>query len=308
MEIQKSSIFVVKDSVGLRLDNFILQKMPELSRAHIKKMIDEGDVLYQGKMAKAGEKIKLGARVEVKSLPLKPLEVVPQDIDIEIVYEDDDLAVINKPKGMVTHPASGNYDNTLVNALLFKLKNLSGINGVIRPGIVHRLDKDTSGLLIVAKNDKSHINLAKQIETKTCHRYYIALCEGNFKEDEGEIKTGYGRHPKNRKQMSTFPLGEGKIAITHYKVLERFGRYTLVKFKLETGRTHQIRVHCKYLGHPIVGDEVYGVNNKEIKVSGQMLCAYKLELTQPTTNTPLTFEIPLPEYFEKKLNKLRNRI
>lgn len=289
---------------NLRLDAFILTKFPDFSRSNIKNQIEKGLILVNGKIVKAGEKIKEKDIITVELQEPKELEVIAQNIDIDIIYEDDDLAVINKPKGMVVHPANGNDDGTLVNALLYHLKNLSGINGVIRPGIVHRLDKDTSGLLIVAKNDKAHISLAKQIETKLCHRYYKALCVGNFKEDQGVIKTGYGRSLKDRKQMAVFPLGQGKEAITEYNVIKRYNGYTLVEFKLQTGRTHQIRVHSKYMHHPIVCDEVYGVSDKNFKGKGQLLHAYKIEFEQPSTGEWLTFECELPNNFNDALEKL----
>lgn len=303
----QSNFVVDKSCDGFRLDSYILENLPNLTRSHIKNLIQNEKVCVDGKICtKAGEKIKNGQNVQICQDEPKSLEVKAENLNLDIVYEDDDLAVINKPKGMVVHPANGNENGTLVNALLFHLKNLSGINGVIRPGIVHRLDKDTSGLLIVAKNDHAHVNLAKQIETKTCHRYYVALCKGNFKEDEGVIKTGFGRSLKDRKQMSVFPLGQGKVAQTNYKVLQRFGNYTLVEFSLQTGRTHQIRVHCKYINHPIVGDEVYGCKDSLFKTNGQMLHAYKIEFTQPTTNKNLSFQIPYSDEILKAIKKLNN--
>lgn len=302
----KNNFVVNIEDSGLRLDAFVLKQMPNLTRSHIKNLIEQDFITIDNKSKKAGEKVKAGQCIRVNLPNPKNLNVEPENIPLDIVYEDDDLAVINKPKGLVVHPANGNDNGTLVNALLYHLKNLSGINGVVRPGIVHRLDKDTSGLLIVAKNDKAHVNLAKQIENKICHRYYVALCKGNFKQDEGIIKTGYGRSLKDRKQMSTFPLGQGKLAETHYKVLERFGNYTLVEFNLKTGRTHQIRVHCKYINHPIVGDEVYGTKDSTFKTNGQMLHAYKITFTQPSTNQLVTLEIPYSQELTKALNKLRN--
>lgn len=301
--------FVVeKQNEGERLDAFVCKIIGSSSRSHIKNQIEKGQILLNGKTVKAGEKLKVGDMVVVFEEEPTTLEVVAENIPLNIVYEDDDLAVINKPKGMVVHPANGNYTGTLVNALLYNLKNLSGINGVIRPGIVHRLDKDTSGLLLVAKNDKAHISLAKQIETKTCHRYYLAICTGNIKSDEGRIETGFGRSLKDRKQMAVFPLGTGKNAITNYKVLERFGSHTLVEFKLDTGRTHQIRVHSKYIGHPIACDEVYGTKSKTFNANGQLLHAYKIEFTHPSTDKTMSFTCEVPEDFQKALNKLRNNL
>ena len=299
---------VLSEDHGKRLDAFVLQNLPELSRSHIKNMIDDGKITLDGKTIKAGQSIKQGQCVDIEFDEPKELDVTPENIDIDIVYQDDDLAVINKPQGLVVHPANGNESGTLVNALLYHLKDLSDINGVIRPGIVHRLDKNTSGLLIIAKNDKAHINLAKQIETKSCHRYYQAICVGNIKQDNGIIKTGFGRSPKDRKQMAVYPLGEGKTAETHFNVLQRFGNYTLVEFVLQTGRTHQIRVHAKHIGHPVLGDDVYGVASKNFKAIGQYLHAYKIEFTQPTTNQPICLTVPLPEHFQKVLNKLNNGV
>ena len=305
----QNNYIVTDDFVGKRLDAFVLSVMPDLTRSRIKNMIDEGLILLDDKVVKAGQSLKQGQSVMVDIQAPQELDLTPENIELDIVYEDDDLAVINKPQGLVVHPANGNESGTLVNALLYHLKNLSGINGIIRPGIVHRLDKNTSGLLIVAKNDKAHVNLAKQIETKTCHRYYKAICVGNLKQDFGVIKTGFGRSLKDRKQMAVFPLGTGKVAETHYNVLERFGMYTLVEFVLQTGRTHQIRVHSKHIGHSILGDDVYGVKSKNFKLlNGQCLHAYKIEFEQPTTGKKLCFEVPLPLYFEKVLNKLKNGV
>lgn len=303
----QSKFTIDENSEGQRLDLFLQSKLLNFTRSHIKKMIDDGLVKYNDKVVKSGQRVQAGGVVEATIEEPKMLSIEPENIDIQIVYEDDDLAVINKSRGMVVHPANGNYDGTLVNALLYHLKNLSGINGVIRPGIVHRLDKDTSGLLIIAKNDKAHLSLSKQIEKKDCHRYYLAICEGNFKNDDGTITTGFGRSVKDRKQMSVYPIGQGKLAVTHYKVLERFGKYTLVEFKLDTGRTHQIRVHSKHLGHPIVCDPVYGVKNKEFKNDGQLLHAYKLEFTQPSTNEKKVVECDLPKDFSNILQTIRKK-
>ena len=234
----------------------------------------------------------------------KVLTSEPQDIPIDIVYQDEDIAVINKEQGMVVHPATNNYDNTLVNALMFNLDSLSGINGVIRPGIVHRLDKDTSGLLVVAKNDNAHINLSEQISSKTCKRIYWALVEGIVKED-GELITNFGRDPKNRLKMAV--LEKGKVAHTKYRVIETFDKYTLVEFELKTGRTHQIRVHSAYIHHPIVGDKLYNNNKCKFNLNGQLLHAKKLILSHPKTGKELCFESDLPKYFGDVLEVLRNK-
>ena len=304
--MDKKHLKVDLKNVGQRLDVFLSTFFSEFTRSHIKNMIENGHVLLNDKKVKSGTKLRLDDVICILDYEVKSLDVKPENIDIDIVYEDDDLAVINKPQGLVVHPANGNENGTLVNALLFHLKNLSVINGVIRPGIVHRLDKNTSGLLIVAKNDKAHVSLAKQIETKSCHRHYLALCNGNFKDEEGQIITNISRSKKDRKQMAVCGENEGKKAITNYKVLKRYGEYTLVEFVLQTGRTHQIRVHAKYIGHSIVGDDVYG-NKCKFKLNGQLLHAYKIEFTQPTTNKRLNFTCKLPKYFQNILNKLDNQ-
>ena len=297
--------FVVDEqNANKRLDVFLSEVLPDVSRSHIKTLIEEQKVLLNGKSKKSGEKLKIGDEIVVEIPQPKALETVAQNLPIEIVYQDNDVAVINKAQGMVVHPANGNDDGTLVNALLYHLDNLSSINGVIRPGIVHRLDKDTSGLLLIAKNDVAHKSLANQIETKTCKRHYLALVHGNFANDTGTIQTYIGRNPKDRKQMAVVEQDKGKIAITNYFVQKRFKGYCLVEFVLQTGRTHQIRVHSKHLGHTIVGDEVYGHKDKNFKTNGQLLHAYKIEFSHPTTNERILLECPLPEYFIKALNKL----
>ncbi|MDE6105419.1 MAG: RluA family pseudouridine synthase, partial [Clostridia bacterium] len=231
--------------------------------------------------------------------------VKPENIPIEIIYEDGDFAVVNKPQGMTVHMGNGNTEGTLVNALLYKLDALSGINGVIRPGIVHRIDKDTSGLLVVAKNDKAHLSLANQIAEKTCRRTYLALLEGNLKTDSGTVTTYIGRSPTDRVKMAVVPPDKGKLAITDYTVIKRYEGYTLCRFDLHTGRTHQIRVHAKHLGHPVVGDTVYGIKKQKFKLEGQLLHAFRLALVHPTTGREMTFEAPLPDYFTDVLSKLK---
>ena len=221
------------------------------------------------------------------------------------MYEDEDIAVIDKPQGLTVHTGNGHLSGTLVNALLYRLNSLSSINGVVRPGIVHRIDKDTSGLLVVAKNDAAHLSLSKQIAQKTCAREYLALCEGIFKEDKGTVDTYIGRHPTDRVKMAVLPEGKGRRAVTHFEVVKRYKRgYTLVRFSLETGRTHQIRVHCKYLGHPIVGDPVYGIKKQRFELNGQLLHAFRLSLDHPKTGERMTFESPLPDYFQRVLGIL----
>ncbi len=289
---------------SLRVDVF-LSKNTELTRSAVKKLADEGGVLVDGRPAKAGEVLKTGQKVILTVPDPKPIAAVPEEIPIDIVYEDEDFAVVNKSQGMTVHAGNGNDSGTLVNALLFRLDRLSGINGMLRPGIVHRIDKDTSGLLVVAKNDRAHLSLSEQIKNKTCHREYLALVEGVLKEDSGKIVTRIGRDPKNRLKMAVLPEGKGRIAETDFNVRERFEKYTLVDFSLKTGRTHQIRVHCKYLGHPIVGDKLYGYQKQHFELNGQLLHAYRLELTHPTTGERMSFTAPLPDYFERVLEILR---
>lgn len=287
-----------------RLDVF-LSNETGWTRSQVKFQIDSERVLVNGTPRKAGFLIKNGDSIKLSfSKEILEINAEAEDIALDIVYEDDDFAIINKPQGMVVHPAPGSYNHTLVNALLFYFDKLSKNGDNIRPGIVHRIDKDTSGLLVVAKNDKAHENLAKQIEEHTCFRHYLALVEGNIKDDSGRIETYISRSKQDRKMMAV--SDDGKLAITNFFVKERFGDYTLVEFVLETGRTHQIRVHSKYIGHPIVGDKTYGIRNQKFNLNGQLLHAFKLELTHPTTNKRMTFECELPEYFKKILVKLKN--
>lgn len=295
---------VTKSDIGQRLDVFLLNENKDKTRSHIKHWIDRGDVLVNNKQVKAGYSLKDGDVIYLGEIEEKVLSAKPQDIPIDIVYEDKDFAIINKPQGMVVHPAISNYDGTLVNALMYRLDSLSSINGVIRPGIVHRLDKDTSGLLVVAKNDKSHVNLSNQIAQKECRRIYWALVDGVVKSD-GEIKTFMGRDNKNRLKMAV--LDSGKLAETKYRVLEILGNYTLMEFELKTGRTHQIRVHSAYIHHPIVGDSVYNSNKCKFNLNGQLLHAKKLILTHPTTKQEMTFECELPDYFKKVLHTLKSK-
>lgn len=295
--------FVAEES--LRVDLFLSEKC-ELTRSAVKKIADEGGVLIDGSPAKAGETVKPGELVEILLKDPVPIAAKPEDIPIDIIYQDDDLAVINKAQGMTVHAGCGNYEGTLVNALLFHLDKLSGINGELRPGIVHRIDKDTSGLLVVAKNDRAHLSLSEQIRDKSCKREYLALIEGCLEENEGHIVTQIGRNPSNRLQMAVLPAGEGRRAETYFLVEERFEKNTLVRFSLKTGRTHQIRVHAKYIGHPVVGDKLYGYARQRFSLDGQLLHAFRLELTHPTTGEHMVFSAPLPDYFEEVLNILRS--
>ncbi len=289
-----------------RLDIFLSEQTEEVTRSRLKKLIEEGQVSINGKtVLKSGESIKAGDSVSLVIPEAVEYAVQAENIPIDIVYEDEDLAVVNKPKGMTVHAGNGVASGTLVNALLYALDSLSGIGGVVRPGIVHRIDKDTTGLLVVAKNDKAHLSLAGQIAEKTCKRTYLALLEGNVKEDSGRVVTDIGRHPTDRLKMAVLPDGKGKIAVTDFEVVARFaGEFTLCKFHLQTGRTHQIRVHAKHLGHPIAGDPVYGYKKQKIRADGQLLHAYRLELTHPTTGERMAFNAPLPPAFEEILQKL----
>ncbi len=279
-----------------------------VTRSAVKKLCDEGNVLVNGKAVKAGQAVKQGDEVTFTLPDPVPIEAAPEDIPLDIVYEDEDFAVINKPQGMTVHAGAGNYAGTLVNALLYRLDALSGINGKIRPGIVHRIDKDTTGLLVVAKNDRAHLSLSAQIQDKTCCREYYALLEGVVKEDEGRIATDIGRDSKNRLKMAVLPFGEGRYAETLFFTEERFKQNSLVRFRLKTGRTHQIRVHARHMGHPVVGDKLYGYKNQRFALEGQLLHAFRLELTHPRTGERMRFEAPLPEHFQRILDIVRKEL
>ena len=292
------------DSDLKRLDLYLAENS-DMSRSHVKKLADSDKVTVNGKIVRSSYKVSVGDVVRVEEDEPEILDVTPQDLPLDIVYQDKDIAVINKAQGVTVHAGGGTKGNTLVNALMFHLDSLSGINGVIRPGIVHRIDKDTSGLLVVAKNDLAHVSLAKQIEKKTCKREYLALLEGVVKADNGHIDTFIGRNPKDRKLMAV--TRSGRAASTDYTVEERFDNYTLCRFVLGTGRTHQIRVHAKYMGHPVVGDKAYGYKKQKFDLNGQLLHAYILTLTHPSTGKIMTFTAPLPDYFSAVLDKLRKK-
>lgn len=283
-----------------RLDKACSEIFSDYSRSQIKQLLDGGNITVNGKTEKAKYKVKSGDVIRLEEPETKTLELRPENIPLDIVYEDDDVIVINKPQGMVVHPAPGHDEHTLVNALLYHCP-LSTINGTFRPGIVHRIDKDTSGLLMVAKNDKAHRSLAKQLKDKTNIREYVALVHGRIAEDDGTINAPIGRSLKDRKKQAV--VKDGRNAVTHFEVLKRYRDYTLVKCILETGRTHQIRVHMKYIGHPLVGDPLYGPK-KTIKGNGQFLHAGKLGFVHPTTGKLLIFEAPLPKIFQECLEKL----
>ena len=300
MKLEKIS-YVADENI--RIDRFIASHLEGVTRSHIQKLIDDGFVLVDGKIVKSNYKLKNGQNIEVTVPKAKQLDIKAEDIKLDIVYEDEHMLVVNKPQNMVVHPAAGNYEGTLVNALMHHCgDSLSGINGVIRPGIVHRIDKDTSGLLLVAKDDETHIGLSEQIKEHSLTRKYIAIVHGNFKNDEGTVDAPIGRHPTDRKKMCITEKNS-KNAVTHYKVLQRFMEYTLVECKLETGRTHQIRVHMASLGHPVMGDKTYGVKKEKYNLTGQLLHAKIVGFVHPITKEYMEFETEIPERFKKFLNR-----
>jgi 23S rRNA pseudouridine1911/1915/1917 synthase len=297
------NVIVNENDKGKRLDIYIAENFNELSRTMIKKLIESNNILVNDKSEKVSYKVQANDNISIDVPEAKETKLKAQEIPLDIIYEDSDIIVVNKPKGMVVHPANGNPDGTLVNAILSICKNsLSGIGGELRPGIVHRLDKDTSGLIIVAKNDKAHINMSEQIKERNVKKTYIALVRGNVPEEEATINMPIGRSTKDRKKMAV--TKNGKQAITHFKVLKRYSKYTLLEIKIETGRTHQIRVHMAEIGYPVVGDAVYSNGKNEFGIEGQMLHAYKLEFMHPITNKHMELTAPLPQYFEKILKKI----
>jgi len=298
--------FIIKEENNqLRLDK-ALANQTELSRSLLTELIRDAKVLVNGEVKKAKYKVKTGDRIDVEIPKDEVLDIVAEDLPLEIVYEDLQVAVVNKPQGMVVHPAAGHASGTLVNALMYHIKDLSSINGVIRPGIVHRIDKDTSGLLMVAKNDKAHESLAAQLKDKSSKRRYLAIVHGEIPNDKGTIEAPIGRNPKERKKQAV--VSGGKPAITHFEVLERFLGYTLVALRLETGRTHQIRVHMNYIGHPVAGDPLYGPNKTLTPNHGQFLHAETLGFEHPTTGEFMEFQAEVPEIFAEQLKKLRGQV
>lgn len=299
-------IDVPQEYEGERIDKFLSILLKDSSRNSIQKLIEDDKVLANGNSVNKKYKVKVDDEITVLPNELKPLDAEPENIPLDIVYEDDDLLVVNKPRGMVVHPAPGNYSGTLVNALLYHCKDsLSGINGILRPGIVHRIDKDTSGLLIVAKNDKAHIGLAEQIKEHSFTREYNAVIVGHLKDSEGTVNAPIGRNPKDRKKMCV-TYQNSKTAVTHYSVIEDFEGYSHISLKLETGRTHQIRVHMAHLGHPVAGDCVYGNDKKSAFLNGQCLHAIKIGFVHPITGDYLEFTSDLPDYFKDFVNKLKH--
>ncbi|WP_425061368.1 RluA family pseudouridine synthase [Sporomusa carbonis] len=298
-----SIIEATDEEQGIRLDVLLTRRFSELSRSHIQKLIADGLVAVNQNPAKANYKAQAKDIIEITLPEAKPAEIIAEAIPLDILYEDADIIVINKPRGMVVHPAAGNYQGTLVNALLEHCQDLSGINGEIRPGIVHRLDKDTSGVIVAAKNDRAHIDLAEQIKSRTASRKYLAIVHGNIAEEQGIINAPIGRHPADRKKMAV-TFTNSKEAITRFRVIERFGNYTLVECKLQTGRTHQIRVHMQYIGHPVVGDPKYGPEKKYFAIAGQALHSAELLLRHPVTGKDMVFTAPLPPDMVNILEKL----
>lgn len=296
---------------GIRLDQYLAKQGVSLSRSMIQKLLEEDNIVVNGKREKASYKVRQGDNIEITIEPPKEVKLEAEDIPLEVVYEDDDILVVNKQKGLVVHPGSGNWDGTLVNAIMAHCKDsLSGIGGELRPGIVHRLDKDTSGLLIIAKHDKAHIAMSEQIKNREVKKTYIALVRGMIAENEATIDMPIGRSTKDRKKMAVTKTG--KEAITHFKVMGRFttakGSYTLLEIKIDTGRTHQIRVHMAEIGHPVIGDMVYSNGKNEFGVEGQCLHAKRLEFCHPITGKRMVLEAELPEYFEKIVNDLEREL
>lgn len=299
--------YVCEEEKNMRLDVLCAQICPNLSRQYLKELIVDGDILVDFANKKPAYRLKADERIVIKIPDPVPCQVMPESIDLDIVYEDGDVIVVNKPSGMVVHPASGTQSGTLVNALMAHTKDLSGINGVNRPGIVHRIDKDTSGILVVAKNDLAHRHLARQLAEHSMVRQYVALVKGNIAENSGTVDMPVGRHPVDRVRMAV--VENGKSAVTHFEVIERLGDFTYVAFWLETGRTHQIRVHMQAIGHPIAGDPVYGGDKHlPFKTDGQLLHARELGFIHPRTKAFMRFEAPLPEIFQKVLNQLKRSL
>ena len=293
---------------GTRIDSWVAGQLSDISRSYVRKLIDDGMVVVNGKVEKANYKLKAGDKVEIKIPEAEEAEIVPQDIPLDILYEEEDILVVNKEKGMVVHPAVGNYSDTLVNAIMYHCKgNLSDINGVIRPGIVHRIDKNTSGVLVIAKSNRAHHVLADTFKEHDITRKYVAVVKGIIKENCGKIDAPIGRDENNRLKMAV-NTKNGKNAVTRFNVIERFKDTTLIEVELETGRTHQIRVHMSYIGHPVLGDDIYGRKDNKYNLEGQVLHAKVLGFNHPISGGYMEFEAPLPEYFEQLIDVLRKEI
>lgn len=297
-------LFFTIEKGGERIDKYLSEQLEDMTRSHIQKLIKENMVRVNGMAVKSNFKLSASDQIEVEIPELKEPDILPENSPLDILYEDQDILVVNKPKGMVVHPAPGHYTGTLVNAIMYHCKdNLSGINGVMRPGIVHRIDMDTTGSLLICKNDRAHQALAEQLKEHSITRKYHAIVHGRLKEDEGTIDKPIGRHPIDRKKMSVH-CTNGREAITHYRVLKRFQQFTYIECQLETGRTHQIRVHMSSIGHPILGDQIYGPAKCPYKLQGQTLHAKVLGITHPTTGEYMEFDAPLPDYFQALLEKM----
>lgn len=297
-------LFFTIEKGGERIDKYLSEQLEDMTRSHIQKLIKENMVRVNGMAVKSNFKLSASDQIEVEIPELKEPDILPENIPLDILYEDQDILVVNKPKGMVVHPAPGHYTGTLVNAIMYHCKdNLSGINGVMRPGIVHRIDMDTTGSLLICKNDRAHQALAEQLKEHSITRKYHAIVHGRLKEDEGTIDKPIGRHPIDRKKMSVH-CTNGREAITHYRVLKRFQQFTYIECQLETGRTHQIRVHMSSIGHPILGDQIYGPAKCPYKLQGQTLHAKVLGIIHPTTGEYMEFDAPLPDYFQGLLEKM----
>ncbi len=303
--VKKYCFLVSSEESGSRLDKFLLQKCPDFSRSRLQALIEQGMISLKGKTVKSNYRVKKGDQIFMEVPPPREIKIEPENIPLSVLYQDQDIVVVNKPVGMVVHPAAGHYQGTLVNALLFHCRDLSGVGGELRPGIVHRLDKDTSGILVAAKNDSSHHSLAHQLKERSMKREYQALVHGRIKEDRALVDAPIGRHQKDRKKMAV-TKGRTREAVTRFEVLERFQRYTYLRLKLETGRTHQIRVHMAYIGHPLLGDMQYGPSKNEFNYKGQVLHAGTLGFIHPRSGNYMEFFAPLPEHFQRILSTLRH--
>jgi 23S rRNA pseudouridine1911/1915/1917 synthase len=304
--MEQMEFIIREEHKDLRIDVYLSNNFEDKSRSYIQNLIEEGKITVNGNLKKSNYKLRIDDKVQVEVPDPVALNVKPQEIPLDILYEDKDVVVVNKPQGMVVHPAAGVYEGTLVNALLNHCKDLSGINGVTRPGIVHRIDKDTSGVLVVAKNDHSHNKLAEQLKDHSMTRTYVALTEGVFKQDNGTVEAPLARHPQERIKIAV--VKDGRNAVTHYKVLERYKSNSLIECSLETGRTHQIRVHMAHIGHPLVGDPVYGFKKQRFKLEGQMLHAKVLGFIHPTKEVYMEFEAEIPEHFLSVLKILKKEL
>ena len=303
---EEMNFIINNDNVKQRLDKFLAEEVEDISRTYLQELIDQEEVTVNGSGTKSSYRLQLGDEVELNIPEPEKTELEPEEIPLNIIYEDEDIVVINKQADLVVHPAPGHESGTLVNALLYHCNNLSGISGEVRPGIVHRLDKDTTGVMVVAKNNQAHLNLSQQFKDRETEKRYLTLVEGNIKHNKGKIDAAIGRDPKDRKKMAV-TSSNSKKAVTRFEILERFGDYTWVEVKLETGRTHQIRVHMSYLGNPIVGDETYGYRNSNLGAKRQLLHAYRLGFEHPTKNEWMEFEAELPQDMQEILGSLRNK-